>query len=130
MSRNLTILVLGHETDLEHFVIEPADWLKFNQEYYLFDQIQRKLVPSQEDPHTSVDVKVKTEPLPKQLQIRLAGYNCDKTRVDKYGNELTFTTAEELSKAELSSHTTERNEAVMIYVRALQRKTPIVFYWH
>lgn len=131
MSLHLRLLVLRHETDLEHHIIYPIDQLEFDQEYDLFPQIQRHgRDATQDDPHTQAHECVKTMPLPKQLQISLAEYNSDKTRQDRYGDELTFTTAGELGVAALSHETTQINRAVMAYVRALPPKTPIVLYWH
>jgi hypothetical protein len=48
---------------------------------------------------------------------------------DDCGNALTFVYADDLARLKIPECVTQRNNAVMAYIRALHYKTPIILWW-
>ncbi|MEK7195181.1 MAG: hypothetical protein AAB655_00630 [Patescibacteria group bacterium] len=133
MSLNLRLLVLRHETDLKHHVIDPVGDLYLDQDYSILSRISRPNGDAtQDDPKMPRSDDVPVYPLPEQLQIRVAQYNSPATRSDRYGKELTYTHAGELGRLPdpEPEETTKFNRAILAFVRALPPNLPVVLYWH
>lgn len=75
---------------------------------------------------------VKTFPLPESVRFDWYGDNgVHETRNDSYGSGLEYAKAGDLARVMSKiKEMTPWNEAVMAFVKALPKDTPIVLYWH
>ncbi len=103
--------------------------LQFERDYRIFAQIAdvdgKSKVPEEE-----LAVVVRTQSLPPSVQVGLyEDEGLIDTTQDAYGKEMTYALAGDLRKIRLLEPVFPTNGAIMAYVRALPKNTPIILDW-
>lgn len=130
MGLDLVIMPLRNRRKLDEKTVLCTESLRFDRDYSVFAQIAdingRSTVPEK-----GIKPTVRTHPLPPNLFVEL--YEEDgtkKTRENPYGEEMVYSFAEEMSRINLpKDRTLSRNNAIMAYIRALPKDTPIILEW-
>ncbi len=137
MGLNLILMPLRDKRELAEAeftggLILGYDRLRFLRDYRIFAQITdvegKSMVP--DEISGGVEAIVQVQPLPPKVKIGIYGESgIRKTRKNPYGNEMVYTTAQEMRKLVLPQDVNPTNKAIMAYVRALQKDTPIILQW-
>jgi hypothetical protein len=129
MGYDLTLLPLRNARALSGDVL-VYNRLRFAQDYRIFEQIadvDGKSVVTYE----GVEAIVKTHSLPPGVTVGIyTDSGIKNTRKNPYGDEMVYTTAGDMRKIVLPKDTAPLNKAIMAYVKALQKDTPIILEWH
>ena len=129
MGLDLKLMPLKDARELSEDIL-GYNRLKFVRDYRIFAQIAdvegKSVVPDE-----AIEAIVKTYPLPPKVKViiyRDSGIRS--TRKNPYGEEMVYATAREMRKIVLPEDVSHVNKAIMAYIKALQRDTPIVLEWH
>jgi len=128
MGLDLTLMPLKDARELTERVL-GYNRLGFARDYKIFAQIAdvegKSAVPDE-----GVEATVRTHPLPPRLKVGIYGESgIRNTRKNPCGEEMVYTTAGEMRKIVLPEDVSPVNKAIMAYIKALQRDTPIVLEW-
>ncbi len=128
MGLDLTLIPLLDARELTGRVLGYTR-LQFARDYKIFAQIAdvegKSAVPDE-----GIKAIVQTHPLPPGVKVGIYGDSgIRNTRKNPYGEEMVYATAGEMRKLVLPQDVSPTNKAIMAYIRALQRDTPIVLEW-
>lgn len=118
MGSDLSLLPLRGPDQLVRVSVGCLDRLSFDRDYEIFGQ----LIDSFGDKPT-----IQVNSIPPQMWVEGAGIA--RTRVDGYGNKLTFVYAQQLKRLLVPSDASPWNRAIMAFIEALPDDTPIILYW-
>ncbi|MDP3934965.1 MAG: hypothetical protein Q8Q46_02005 [Candidatus Giovannonibacteria bacterium] len=107
------------------------DRLSFDRAYAIFGQLT-DLSYIREGGRSDIPEKptIKAHPIPPQMWVRTyEDEGIEKTREDKYGDELVFVYAQQLKKLKMPDDASPKNKAIKAFVNALPDDTPIILYW-
>ena len=128
MGLDLTLMPLKNARELAGHIL-GYNRFQFVRDYKIFAQITdvegKSAVPDE-----GVEAIVKTHPLPPRVKVGIYGDSGIKnTRKNPHGEEMVYATAGEMRKIVLPEYVSPVNKAIMAYIKALQRDTPIVLEW-
>nr|MBI4156163.1 hypothetical protein [Candidatus Woesearchaeota archaeon] len=128
MGLDLTIIPLSHGRALSGSIL-GYDSLNFVRDYRIFAQIA-DVDGKSAIPEGDIEAIVCTYPLPPGVKVGIYGDNGIRhTRKNPYGEEMVYATAREMRKLSLPEDVSPSNKAIMAYIKALQRDTPIILEW-
>ena len=128
MGLDLTLMPLQDARELTGNVL-GYNRLQFVRDYEIFAQIA-DVEGKSAVPDIGVEAIVRTHPLPPRVKVGVYGdTGIRNTRKDPYGEEMVYATAGEMRKLVLPQSVSPTNKAIMAYVRALAKDTPIILEW-
>ena len=128
MGLDLTLMPLRDARELAGTVL-GYDRMQFDRQYAIFAQIAdvdgKSAVPDE-----GVEAIVRTHPLPPSVKVGIYGDEGIKTtRENPYGEEMVYALAKELGALRLPENATQKNRAIMAYINALEKDTPVILEW-
>lgn len=128
MGLDLTLMPLKDERELAGSIL-GYDRLQFVRDYKIFAQIA-DVKGNSAVPDKGVEAIVQTHPLPPGVKVGIYGnLGIRNTRENPYGKEMVYTTAGEMRKIVLPEDVSPTNKAIMAYIKALRKDTPIILEW-
>ncbi len=128
MSVDLIIMPLRNAGELKGHVLGFSR-LEFDTDYRIFAQIAN-VEGKSTFPDEGVEAIVKTYSLPHGVKIETyESWGIKKGRKNGYGEEMVYTTAGEMKKIQIPKVISDRNKAIMAYIQALKKDTPIILEW-
>jgi len=127
MGLDLELMAVRHEREfVAGETVYSYDNLNFDRDYTVFGQIAdpngEPIVSEQ-----GVPIVVRTLPLPRGLKLRtFDGERARTTNKNPYGNEMVYALAKDMRKIKLPRNASQRNRAIMAYIRNLPEETPVV----
>ncbi len=128
MGLDLTLMPLRDARALAGSIV-GYDRLQFDRQYSVFAQIAdvdgKSAVPDE-----GIEAIVRTYPLPPGVSVLIyedEGINT--TRRNPYEEEMVYALARELGALKLPENATPKNKAIMAYINALEKDTPIILEW-
>lgn len=128
MRLDLTIMPLRNARELVGNIL-AYDRLSFDRDYRIFAQIAdvnwKSAVPNE-----GLGATVRTFPLPPSVQVEMyQDEGLITTRENSYGEEMVYATAREMKKVKLPEDASPKNRAILSYISALEKITPIILEW-
>lgn len=125
MGFDLTILPLRNLRELTGQMTLCYNRLAFDRDYRIFGQISK--MDYEDIPEKPI---LNPRPIPAQLFAWLyEDEGIDRTREDKYGEELTFLYAEEMKRLNIPENASPMNKAIKAFIDTLPNDTPIILQW-
>lgn len=129
----LSLLPLRKKEDLKESCVLCYERIEFDQDYVIFGQLHDfSEWITKEGMDSKIPQKPHIIPKPIPLNLWLNLYDDDgleKTREDRYGDELTFVFAKQLKHLKIRG-TSAKNKAIKAFIKLLPNDTPIILFWH
>jgi hypothetical protein len=128
----LHLLILDGQKSLDEDQVRCKERLIMPYDVEIFAQLAR-IAPQERAgiPGLPERPTIATHSIPSQLTVMVPSEDRGFVAMsnDDRGNELAFVYAEDLAQLKIPARVTQRNNAVMAYIRALHYKTPIILWW-
>lgn len=130
MGTFLALLPLRKKEDLKESCVSCYERIEFDQDYRIFGQLHDLSEYRDSDPKIPQKPNIKAKPIPLDLWINYyEDEGLNKTREDKWGDELTFVFAEQLKHLNVRG-ASAKNKAIKAFIKLLPNDIPFILYWH
>ena len=129
MGLELIIMPLRSRKVLGDSIVICFEQLKFEKDYTIFAQIA-DINGNSVLPDLGNKPIVHVYPIPPKMFIEyFDGEKKRITRENPYGDELVYSSADDMKKLKLSKDSSSINKAIIAYVKELKGDTPIILQW-
>jgi len=102
--------------------------LGLDRDYYFFERIMPR---GRQDPDEAIEPATDPKLVPEGARVQWYGdEGLEEVTTDAYGDPLKFVYAEEFENIDPEEIINEWNKAVLIFLRSLPPKIPILLWWH